>query len=92
MGPAVTRCPAVRAAVCYDGNWSLHVTQFFARVRRTPISLAGLHNAIRWHAVFPAFRSSQYTRGRRTRAIRAPPGVPSSHGPFLSQSENRSTG
>jgi len=40
----------VRVAVCYDGCWFQHAARFFARVRGTQISVAGLHDAIRWHA------------------------------------------
>jgi DNA-binding XRE family transcriptional regulator len=46
----VTGCPAVRIAVCYDGVWFHHAARYFAWERGTQISLAGLHDVIRWHA------------------------------------------
>lgn len=42
--------PAVRIVVCYDGVWYQHVARYFAWERGAPVSLAGLHDAIRWHA------------------------------------------
>lgn len=40
----------VRLVVCYDGCWYQHAARFFARQRGTALSVAGLHDAIRWHA------------------------------------------
>ena len=42
--------PGARIAVCYDGWWYQHAAGFFARERGTGLSMAGLHDAIRWHA------------------------------------------
>lgn len=42
--------PAVRVAVCYDGCWYQNAARFFTHERGAVISMAGLHDAIRWHA------------------------------------------
>jgi hypothetical protein len=42
--------PAVTIAVCYDGCWYQHVSRFFDLRHGAAISVAGLHDAIRWHA------------------------------------------
>jgi predicted transcriptional regulator/uncharacterized LabA/DUF88 family protein len=42
--------PEVRIAVCYDGWWYQHAAEYLARERGTGLSIAGLHDAIRWHA------------------------------------------
>ena len=40
----------VRIAVCYDGWWYQHAAGFFDRARGTALSVAGLHDAIRWYS------------------------------------------
>jgi predicted transcriptional regulator/cold shock CspA family protein len=50
--PAASR-PAhqgVRVAVCYDGCWYQHAARYLAHERGGALSVAGLHDAIRWHA------------------------------------------
>ena len=42
--------PGARIAVCYDGWWYQCAAGFFARQRGTGLSVARLHEAIRWHA------------------------------------------
>ena len=42
--------PGVRVAVIYDGCWYQHTARFFTHDRQAAPSLAGLHDAIRWHA------------------------------------------
>jgi hypothetical protein len=42
--------PAVAIVVCYDGCWYQHAARFLAHERGAAISMAGLHDAIRWHA------------------------------------------
>lgn len=49
-GVSVPGSPGVRIAVCYDGWWYQNAAGFFARERGTGLSVAGLHDAIRWHA------------------------------------------
>lgn len=49
-GTAVPACRAARVAVCYDGNWYQHVARYLAHARGAEPSVAGLHDAIRWHA------------------------------------------
>jgi hypothetical protein len=48
--PATSGCAAVRVAVCDDGCFYQHAARYFAWERGTQISLAGLHDVIRWHA------------------------------------------
>jgi hypothetical protein len=40
----------VRVAVCYDGCWYQHAARYLAHDRGGALSVAGLHDAIRWHA------------------------------------------
>jgi len=40
----------VRVAVCYDGCWYQHAARYLAHERGGALSVAGLHDAIRWHA------------------------------------------
>jgi hypothetical protein len=42
--------PAVSIVVCYDGCWFQNAARFLGHERGAPVSLAGLHDAIRWHA------------------------------------------
>lgn len=42
--------PGPRVVVLYDGCWYEHATKFFAQTRRGMPSVAGVHDAIRWHA------------------------------------------
>ena len=48
--PAMSEGTAVRVAVCCDGCFYQHAVGYFAWERGTQISLAGLHDVIRWHA------------------------------------------
>lgn len=48
--PAGLTGPGVRVAVFYDGYWYQNAARFFAHDRGTVLSVAGLHDAIRWHA------------------------------------------
>jgi hypothetical protein len=36
--------------VCYDGCWHTHAARYFASTQGAEISLAGLHDVLRWHA------------------------------------------
>jgi predicted transcriptional regulator len=40
----------VRVAICYDGCWYQHAARYLAHERGGALSVAGLHDAIRWHA------------------------------------------
>jgi NYN domain/Helix-turn-helix domain len=40
----------VGIAVCYDGCWYQNAARFFVRMRGAQLSVAGLHDAFRWHA------------------------------------------
>ncbi len=42
--------PLVQLAVCYDGCWYQNAARFFVRMRGAQLSVAGLHDAFRWHA------------------------------------------
>jgi predicted transcriptional regulator len=50
--PAGSRpaCTGVQVAICYDGCWYQHAARCLAHERGGTLSVAGLHDAIRWHA------------------------------------------
>lgn len=47
--PAAAADPHVRMAVFYDGFWYQNVVRFFACTRGATMSVAGLHDTLRWY-------------------------------------------